>query len=263
MGTGHKGMDTMRRLVRYRLLTALLLVVASLLLLRGKGGAEGLPEKGHYIRNLTMVSKFLPADFSPDGNLSKQVWKDASRVKFDLDRLGGRHYPDNETQVASLWTPGYVYFAYWCRYRTLTVFTGEDSAKEKPNLYARDVVEIFINPHPERFTHYYEFEFSPNDLFWDIEVNLVKGGNLEWNSNLDHAAKIDPMHKTFVLEMRIPVKPMEVNAIHQGDIWRLNNYRVEGPTEPQKRYMAWSQLPDGSSGSFHQPSCFGIIKFVK
>ena len=39
-----------------------------------------MPEKSHYIRNLTMISKFLAADFTPDGNLSKKVWKDARRV---------------------------------------------------------------------------------------------------------------------------------------------------------------------------------------
>ena len=254
----------MKRLVGYHLLIASVLLLASSHFMRGKGGAEVVPEKGHYTRNLTMISKVLAADFTPDGNLSKQVWKDARRVRFDRERLGDRRFPDNETQVASLWTPGYVYFAYRCRYRSLHVFTGEDPAKERPNLCLRDVVEIFINPQPERFRHYYEFEFSPNNQWWDIEVDLVKGNDLHWDSHLDHVAKIDAEHKVFVLEMRIPVRSMNVSAIHPGDEWRLNNYRVEGPDDDtQKRYMAWSPLPPGHNGSFHQPECFGIIKFVK
>jgi hypothetical protein len=169
-----------------------------------------------------------------------------------------------ETQAASRWTPGYVYFAYWCRYQSLNVFTGEDPGKERPNLCIRDVVEAFINPQPERFRHYYEFEMAPNNQWWDIEIDLTKHGNIDWDSHFDHATKIDAEHKIWTLEMRIPVKPMNVDAIHEGDQWRMNHYRVEGPDDDtQKRYMAWSSLPDGHSGSFHQPECFGIIKFVK
>ena len=37
-----------------------------------------MPENSQYIRNLTMTSKFLAADFVPDGDLSKKVWKEAA-----------------------------------------------------------------------------------------------------------------------------------------------------------------------------------------
>jgi hypothetical protein len=253
-----------KRLVGYHLLTASVLVLACAYFLRAKGGAQPIPENSQYIRNLTMTSEFLAADFTPDGNLSKEVWKDAGRVKFDRERLGNGRFPDSETQVASLWTPGYVYFAYWCRYRSLNVFTGEDPAKERPGLYVRDVVEAFINPQPERFRHYYEFEMAPNGQWWDIEIDLTKGGNIDWDSHFDHVTRVDAENKVWVLEMRIPVRSMHVDAIHPGDEWRLNHFRVDGPgDDTQRRFMTWSPLPPGHNGSFHQPSCFGIIKFVK
>ncbi len=255
----------MRRLVAYHLLMAFLLVLACSYFLRGNGGAaQPTPENGQYIRNLTMTSTLLATDFVPDGNLSKKVWRDAHRVMIDRDRFGKTRLPDLETQVASRWTPGYVYFAYWCRYQSLYVFTGEDPVKERPNLCIRDVVEAFINPQPERFRHYYEFEMAPNNQWWDIEINLDKNGNIDWDSHFDHATKIDAEHKIWTLEMRIPVRPMNVDAIHAGDEWRLNHYRSDGAgDDTQKHYMAWSSLPDGHNGSFHQPECFGIIKFVK
>ena len=92
----------MRHLIRYHLLIAALLLLACSYVLRVKGIAQPMPENSQYIRNLTMTSKFLAADFAPDGNLSKKVWKDAPRITFDQDRFGHIHFPDSEVQVASL-----------------------------------------------------------------------------------------------------------------------------------------------------------------
>ena len=248
------------------LLIASLLVFASLHLLPQEGGAQAVPENGQYIRNLSMTSKFTPADFVPDGNLSKRVWKDASRIKLDQDRFGHDHFPDSEVQVASLWTPGYVYFAYWCKYRSLNIYAGEDPAKERWELWNRDVVEAFINPQPERFLHYYEFEVAPNNQWIDLEINLAKTpmNDASWDSHFEHATYVDAERKVWSAEMRIPVGSMKVNSIHAGDEWRLNLYRADGPgDDAQRRFMCWSALPAGPNKSFHQPASFGIIKFVR
>ena len=256
----------MTDLVRYHLLIAALLVLACSYVLRVKGIAQPVPENSQYIRNLTMTSKFTPADFAPDGNLSKKVWQDAPRIRFDQDRFGHNHFPDSEVQVASLWTQGYVYFAYWCRYQSLNIYAGEDSAKERWELWNRDVVEAFINPQPERFLHYYEFEVAPNNQWVDLEIDLTKTpfGDAGWDSHFEHATKVDAEHKVWWVEMRVPVKSMMVNAIHAGDEWRLNLYRADGPgDDARRRFMCWSALPAGPNKSFHQPASFGIIKFVK
>jgi len=252
--------------VRYHLLIATLLVLACPYLLGGRGDGQPVPENSQYIRNLTMSSKFSSADFAPDGNLSKKVWQDASRITFDHDRFGYDHFPESETQVSSLWTPGYVYFAYWCRYQSLNIYAGEDSAKERYGLWKRDVVEAFINPQPERFLHYYEFEVAPNNQWVDLEIDLTKTpfGDAGWDSHFEHATKVDAEHKIWLVEMRIPVKSMKVDAIKPGDEWRLNLYRADGPgDDTQRRFMCWSPLPAGPNKSFHQPASFGIIKFVK
>ena len=242
----------------------LLVVLASPYFLAIPGAEKPGPESGRYTSKLTMISKRLPGDFAPDGDLSKKAWKEVHRLTIDHDRFGKAPLPESQMQVASRWTPGYVYFAYWCRYRTLNVFTGEDPAKERPNLYIRDVVEAFINPQPEHFRHYYEFEMAPNNQWWDIEIDLSKNGNIDWASHFEHVTRIDPAHKVWTLEMRIPVKPMNVASIHPGDQWRINHYRVDGPgDDTQRRFMAWSNLPDDHNGSFHQPAFFGIIKFVE
>ena len=128
------------------------------------------------------------------------------------------------------------------------------------------MVEAFIDPQPEGFTHYYEFEVAPNNQWWDLEIDLTKKqmGDGGWDSHFEHVTKIDAEHKVWVVEMRIPVRSMKVNAIHPGDEWRLNLYRCDGPgDDTQRRFMSWSPLPAGHNGSFHQPASFGIIKFVK
>ena len=228
-------------------------------------GAENLPEKNQYIRTVTMTSKFLAADFVPNGDLSRSVWKDAVRVTLG-DRFSHQPLAGSETQAASLWTPHYVYFAYWCRYQSLNIYPGEDPAKERWELWNRDVVEAFLNPQPDRFLHYYEFEVAPNNQWIDLEIDLGKTpmNDAAWDSHFEHASKIDADHKAWTVEMRIPVSSMNPTAIKAGDEWRINLYRCDGPgDDSQRRFLSWSPLPAGVNGSFHQPATFGTIKFVE
>ena len=252
----------------YYLLMALLSLLAGSYFLPGRGGAaQSIPGGTHYLRDLTITASFLPADFTPDGNLSKKAWTNAPHVMIDHDRFGKIAFPDSEAQVSSLWTPHYLYLAYRCRYRALNTYPG-DSLKERPGICDRDVVEAFIDPQPEGFTHYYEYEIAPNNQWWDLEIDLThpQFTNDKWDSHFEHVCKIDEQNKIWVVEMRIPVASMKVEAIHPGDQWRLNFYRCEGPgkgDDPGRRFMSWSPLPPGRNGSYHQPACFGIIKFVK
>ena len=224
-----------------------------------------MPEKKQYIRKVTTISKLLATDFVPNGDLTKDVWKDAMRVALG-DRFSHKPLAGSDTQVASLWTAQYVYFAYWCRFRSLNIYEGEDPAKERWELWNRDVVEAFINPQPERFLHYYEFEVAPNNQWIDLEIDLSKNpmNDAAWDSHFEHATKLDAEHKSWTVEMRIPASSMNASAIRAGDEWRLNLYRCDGPgDDSQRRFLSWSPLPPGSNGSYHQPATFGLIKFVK
>src|SRR2546421_12738013 len=109
-----------------------------------------------YTSDVSTVSHRAAADFLPDGDLSKAAWKDAARVSFEHNYTGDNRYPELKTEVASLWTEKYVYFAFWCKYSKLNVYQGEDPAHERWQLWDRDVVEVFINPNPENVNHYYE-----------------------------------------------------------------------------------------------------------
>jgi hypothetical protein len=217
-----------------------------------------------YTSNARITSKFSPTDFVPDGNLEKDVWKTADWVRVDHDMSGKKPYPQSATEIATVWTPRYVYFAYRCKYTELNIYKDANPAVEKWGLWDRDVVEVFINPQPERVNHYYEFEVSPNNLWIDLEINKDQSpfNDANWDSNSDHATHIDPEKRIWTAEIRIPVAPMGAKEIFPGSEWRINLFRCDGPGQDhQRRFMSWSTIPEG--GSFHVPTRFGIIQFRK
>ena len=217
-----------------------------------------------YTGIVRIISKSSPKDFVPDGNLQKAVWKAADWVRIDHDMSGQKHYPQSETEVATVWTPRYVYFAYRCKYAVLNLFDDADPAVEKFELWTRDVVEVFLNPQPERVSHYYEFEVSPNNLWIDLEIDKDQSpfNDASWDSGFDHATHIDPTHHVWTCEIRIPVASMGAKQISAGAEWRLNLFRADGPGgDSQRRFLSWSTIPEGVT--FHAPTRFGIIQFAK
>lgn len=218
-----------------------------------------------YAGRQVITSVFLSKDFSPDGDLNKTVWRQAKPVSFDSSAKRGNRYPASATRVASLWTASHVYFSYACQFETLNYYEGEAATKERWELWNRDVVEVFINPQPERFHHYYEFEVSPNNQWIDLEIDLQKKpfNDAGWDSHFEHATRIDKQGRVWTCEMRIPVSSMGVAQIMPAMEWRLNFYRADGPGDDSKRrFMSWSPLP-GLDLTFHQPASFGVIRFVK
>jgi hypothetical protein len=103
-----------------------------------------------YTSDVHIIAKRAAADFTPEGNLNNQAWKDANWVEFSHGMSGKANHPEQATRIASLWTDKYIYFALSCKYDALNVFEGEDLSKERWELWNRDVAEVFLNPQPER-----------------------------------------------------------------------------------------------------------------
>lgn len=228
--------------------------------------AMGKPmtEPSPYTSNVRIQSRFSPEGFTPDGNLDKEVWRQAEWVRFAHDMSGQKSFPEAATEVASFWTANYVYFAFRCKYTTLNIYEGEDPAKERWELWNRDVAEVFINPEPERVNHYYEFEVAPNNQWIDLEIDKDKDpfNDAGWDSHFDHTTRVDEKSKVWTCEMRIPVSTMNVPHINADTQWRINFYRADGPGgDPQRRFLSWNTIPEGRT--FHVPTRFGIIRFVK
>lgn len=203
------------------------------------------------------------ADFVPDGDLSKPLWKHAKWLEFDNDASGKSHYPELTTRVASLWTETQIYFAFSGRYDSLNTYEGENPKAERWQLWDRDVVEVFLNPQPERVNHYFEFEVAPNNQWIDLEIDKTKDpfNDASWNSGFEHATRIDAKHHVWTTEVRIPLAVMNVKDPRPGAQWRVNFFRAAGiGGEEHRKFLAWSTIPEGKT--FHVPTRFGILKLV-
>lgn len=218
---------------------------------------------GGYFTDLSVESRRAPADFAPDANLNKKVWKRARWVSFSHSMSGDLDYPLQATRVASVWTATSVYFAFVCKYDKLNVFPGEDAQKERWELWNRDVAEVFLNPQPDRILHYYEFEVAPTNQWIDLEITRGEKPNHDasWNSGFSHAVHVDEKKHLWMVEMRIPLRPMGASEIKPGTKWRGNFFRAAGQgQDAQRKFLAWSTIPEGTT--FHAPSRFGMIHFI-
>ncbi len=227
-------------------------------------GSDG-KSKSPYTSEVAIESRLIARGFAPDGDVTNTEWQGAKWVRFNHSYLGDATYRQAETEVASLWTAEHIYFAYRARYSSLNSYAGEDPAKERWKLWERDVVEVFINPRPERVNQYYEFEVAPNNQWLDLEIDLDKTPftNEAWNSGFDHATRVDEKAKIWTCEFRIPLKSMNVTGIKPGEAWRLNFYRMDGREEGTKlrHLMSWSTISPPHNG-YHTPTRFGIVRFV-
>jgi Carbohydrate family 9 binding domain-like len=245
------------------------LVILASIGLVASGGLASLPVAGQaaanaYSSNSEAVATYSASDFAVDGNLSKRVWEHAKWVEFDHDPTGKKENPTVKTRVAAVWSDRYIYFAFSGRYDSLNVYEGEDISKERWELWNRDVVEVFLNPRPERVSHYYEFEVAPNNQWIDLEIEKTKTpfNDAAWNSGFEHATKIDEKKHLWRTEMRIPLSAIGVDKIKSGDLWRVNFFRSAGRgTDEQRISLAWSSIPQG--GTFHVPERFGVLRLVK
>jgi len=229
-----------------------------------KLAGKPMTNQSAYSSSVKITAKRSVDDFKPDGNLAKKIWQEAEWAEFDHDMSGKRRFPEALTRVAAAWSEAHVYFAFRCKYTALNIYEGEDPAKERWELWNRDVAEVFINPEPARVNHYYEFEVAPNNQWIDLEIDKEKTpfNNAKWDSHFEHATRIDEKTRVWTCEMRIPLASMGVAAVHGGVEWRLNFFRADGEGEDTKRrFLAWSMIPEGQS--FHVPTRFGVIQFVK
>ena len=240
-----------------------LILLAYLVTLTPMTAAQDSPNP--YTGTVEISAHRLAKDFIPDGDLDKTVWHNAQRQSFDHDWSGQKRFPEAKTEIATLWTPKYLYVAFWCKYTVLNVYEGEDPAKERWELWDRDVVELFALPEPKNINHYYEFEVAPNNQWVDLEIDLSKKpfNDSKWNSGFEHATRIDREKRVWTCEMRIPIRAMTKSGIHAGDMWRVNFFRAHGlGDDTSRQFLSWSPVL-GSTANFHVPARFGKLRFAE
>ena len=221
---------------------------------------------GH--KNPRVRKRFAPSSATPNTALAasfhgsldaagfppSKAWRSAKPVLFDFDWQGKNPDPRRQTEVRLLWTPEFLYLKFVARYRLITVFDDADSNGRRDKLWDRDVAEVFLQPDPAELRRYKEFEVSPNG-FW-IDLEIANGALQHLQSGLQRRISIDETAKTWTAELAIPMKSL---TQHFDPIWRVNFFRVEGPTEP-RFYSSW-QPTNTPQPNFHVPERFGFLKF--
>jgi alpha-galactosidase len=187
---------------------------------------------------------------------SPKAWRSAKPVFFNADWQGKNSDPQRQTEVRLLWTPEFLYLKFVARYRLITVFDDADSNGRRDKLWDRDVAEVFLQPDPTHLRRYKEFEVSPNG-FW-IDLEIANGTLQHLKSGLQRRVSINQVKKTWTAELAIPMNSL-TQHFAPASIWRVNFFRVEGPTEP-RFYSSW-QPTNTPQPNFHIPEQFGFLRF--
>ena len=236
-------------------------------------GMPALPPLPHTIAMRT------GADFAPDAHGAEPQWHAAPPACFDRSDWGaGPPRPDQSTCARILWTPGFFYLRFDCRYRTLTVFPPSSAAAggRRLGVWNRDIVEAFIQPHPSTPDFYKEMDISPNGLWIDLSIDhrLMRSKGSppltsaeqaaasaeheklrQWRSGALHSVAVNEAHKIWRAEWAIPMPALMGSGSkpEAGQIWRIGMFRQEGLP---KETFEWS--PTGPP-SFHVPERFGYL----
>jgi alpha-galactosidase len=206
-------------------------------------------------RNTAFAASFhgqlYDAGFPPSN-----AWRRAKALLFDADWQGKNFDPQRQTEVRLLWTPKFLYLKFVMRYRLITFFDDAGSNGRRDKLWDRDVAEVFLQPDPTHLRRYKEFEVSPNG-FW-IDLEIANGALQHLKSGLQRRVSINQVKKTWTAELAIPMNSL-TQHFAPASIWRVNFFRVEGPTEP-RFYSSW-QPTYTPQPNFHVPEQFGFLKF--
>jgi alpha-galactosidase len=206
--------------------------------------------------NSTAVAANLTAPIDAAGFPSSTAWERAAPIRFDADWQGKNADPPRSTEVRLLWTNTTLYIRFVARYRDISVFPDADPNGRRDKLWDRDVAEVFLQPDPSNLRRYKEFEVSPNGLWIDLDID--NGALQDLKSGLHRRVSLNEPAKTWTAKLAIPMKSL-LPHFDPRAIWRVNFYRVEGPSEP-RFYSAWRPT-NTLQPNFHVPELFGYLKF--
>jgi len=204
----------------------------------------------------TVIASKITKTLGADGLPGDEDWKKAKAIRFDADWQGKNADTERETEVRVLWTPETLFLKYRVKYKTITVFADSEPNGRRDKLWDRDVVEAFLQPDPSIVRSYKEFEFSPNNMWIDLDIAERQGHDLK--SGLTRHVTMDEKNKTWTAVAALPMKSL-VATFDPKAVWRVNFYRIEGAEEP-RFYSAWSPTRT-EKPNFHVPEAFGYLRF--
>ena len=195
-------------------------------------------------------------------------WKDVTGVWIERRIDTGEPAPQLRTAVKSRWTATDVYFLAVCPYEQLNLRPDPQTAYDTNQLWLHDVLEIYIGSNFDDITKYLELQVSPQgehlDGTIDATVPRVGVGNeWVWESGWKTKARLDRDKKVWYAEVQLPIASFDRRPVKEGNEFRLNLYRLQGPHPPapaRRDFVAW--LPTGEYHP-HRPLKFGRLWLVR
>jgi hypothetical protein len=203
-----------------------------------------------------------------DGALTEESWLKAAPLSaFVL--TDGSGMPKNATGAKLLWDSTMLYIGFEC---ADTDIVGRMRNRDD-RLWEEEVVEVFFAPDATPEVHgYTELEISPANTVLDLYVRRVQGVmpvalpyhvyNLAVRSAVQLRGTLNDStdrDTSWTVEIALPLRdisPVNLPAIKDGDVWRMNFYRME--RFPVREFIAWSPT---MQNKFHVPARFGEVVF--
>jgi benzodiazapine receptor len=206
--------------------------------------------------NPTAMAMRFAGSADAEGFPPNSAWDKTAAISFDRDWKGENPDAKRATEVRVLWTPEILFLRFLAKYQSLNVYSDARNDGWRDQLWDRDVAETFLQPDSSDPLKYKEFEVAPNG-FW-IDLDISHGAKEELRSGLKRRVVLDEKNKMWAADLAIPMRRLTASFDAKHD-WRVNFYRVEGPTEP-RFYSAWSPTKT-EQPNFHVPSKFGTLVF--
>ncbi len=218
----------------------------------------------------TYVCRKATGEIRVDGRLEEADWNRSREIQL-LDNSAKGSPMQPETTAKMLWDDEYLYISFIAE-------DGDIHATMKnrdEHLWTEEVVEVFVG----KADMYIEIEVNPLNALFDGVID-IRGQTGRPQFDVEEIAKVnfDIKHETvvegtmknrkdqdqrWVVELAIPhtaLKDIHSVPPKNGDVWRINLYRIDRSLEAGKvkgAAGAWS--PTG--GWFHNPERFGRIVF--
>ncbi len=232
-----------------------LIALGALLLVAVCAPAEVLPE-------YTVHRATEPIEI--DGRMTEPSWQNARPVGAFVFPwwTAGEKEP---TDARMLWDDANLYVCFIAQDRHITATLTE---RDGP-VSLDDCVEVFVAPEPANVKAYFNFEI--NALGTLLDRSPRNNRSKHWNAEgVQIAITCDgtrndesDVDRSWTTEIAIPFLNFEGVATNlppkDGDLWRLNLYRIGGRINAQ--FSVWSDTRT-EKPSFHVPERFGVARFA-
>ena len=194
-------------------------------------------------------------DFDNDG------WQKCEPVIIAHQWSGEPAPVERHAEVRICWSDEALHVRFVGNQHEPLVVSAEPKTDRKTlGLWDRDVCEIFVAPHPEDPSRYFEFEASPAGEWVDLGIVIASEGRLtDWDYASGMRAAAEVGETRIKVGIALPWSA-SIPKPKLNDMWLVNLFRCVGPEAPD-RYLAWRPT-HAPEPNFHVPEAFGKLYFT-